>query len=1142
MSDVIQRVCAVGALVCFMSLCPSLRAAVQTNGPVTGFVATNSPAGNPSFIFTLTNGVAEVTPYAADVVRVRFHFGSLYAREEVAIAKPFTNWPAFSVSYTNQMTNLLITTDQLRIEVALSNRFQVHFYSPGGRALLRDQRIEFNLDYHMIDDTNAYAQVNWPNGTSSVSNRPSGFKLKAIKEMPASAGFFGAGDFAGPLNRRGQVLQFWGQDVYAFTESHNPKYTALPFWYGFLPATSTNEAAVYGLFFNNPARPVVDFSLTSGVYTFEAGDDQLDYFFFGGGPAHQPAAVIDRFSELTGRPAFLPKWAYGYHQSRHTYFNQQRVLDVMNSFRSLDIPCDAVYLDIGVQSLSNTQPAQLTFNATAFTNVPAMVAQATNQGFHLVPLVEPLLATNDPLYADSVANTRFIKQNTLANYVGTNFLGRISWLDFSIAETRDWWNAKLTNYLATYGFDAIWNDLTEPNENGMPLNSLWYLDGRYPDTADTRRWHSNNKNTYALLVAQASDRALRESRSGARPFVLTRGAWPGAQAYAAGWSGDNVSSFDHLRFNTRMALSVMISGQANFGNDVGGFVGDTNPELLTRWLQAGVFSPMYRNHTMLETVNQEPWEFGEAYTMWNRRIIQLRYQLMPYFYTLAYQASVSGAPMNTPVAFYFPSDTNTWNQNEYDFMAGPYLLAAPVVTSGAVTRAVYLPSGSDWYFAGEDRWLVGGQTVEVRASVGTIPYFLRAGAVVPQGPSMAYADAVQPDYLDLHVWPGATNALTLYEDDGSSVNFMTGVFAKTPISVGGVATNLHVALGARSGTFSLPERSCYLVVHAMSNATQVSANGEALLRFGNRAALATGGPSGWCMDTVSRQAIVKIPDAGTAVTVLIHGNGTGANATGFTSAYSNMTVAGTFNFWNEAARNMELVANHTWVWVANLDAATNAEFKFVANDSWSVANWGETNQTIFSIPLARSAELFGSNIALTNVAAGLYTFRFNETSGAYSVSAASSQDSDGDGMDDAWEVAFGLNPARAGDGDLDLDGDGLLNRDEYLSGASPVRTDTDEDGASDVEEWIAGTDPADALSFFRVSAITGASTNEGASISWSAVTGRTYELFFNSDLYPPTNWSTLAPFSNVSGSGIVTLSDTNEQGRRFYRIGVRKTP
>ena len=1124
---------------------PDLEAAVQTNGAVTSVSVTNSPAGNPSFLITMTNGVAEVTPYAPDVVRVRFHFGSLYEREEVALAKPFTNWPVFAVSYTNLSTNLVITTSQLQIEVVLSNRFQVHFKDLAGRDLLRDRRIEFDLGYHMISDTSAYAQVAWPNGTTSVSNRPSGFKLRAVKEMPAGQGYFGAGDFGGPLNRRGQLLQFWNQDTYQFTESHCPKYTALPFWYGVQPATTSRAAFAYGLFFNNPARPVVDFSGTNGTYSFEAGDDQLDYFFFGGGPDQTMAGVIDRFSELTGRPALFPRWAYGYHQSRHSYYTQADTVELIQQFRSNDIPCDAVYLDIGVQSLFNTQPAQLTFDAVNYPSVGALVSMASSNGVKLVPIIEPLLTTNDPLYAEASSNLYFIKQNNLANYVGTNFLGAISWLDFSIPGTRDWWQAKVTNYLGQHGFTAIWNDLTEPNENAMPLDTLWFLDGRYGGglvTNDTRKWHAVNKNTYAVLASQLSDRALRARQPSLRPFVLTRGAWPGVQAYAAGWSGDNVSSFDHLRFNTRLAMSVMISGQANYGNDVGGFVGQASAELLSRWLQAGVFSPLYRNHNFLDLMTpnpQEPWVFGEPYTLWNRHIIQLRYAVMPYLYSLAYHASTNGVPMNVPVAFHFLGDSNTWSQSEYDFMVGRDVLATPVVTEGALSRTAYLPSGTSWYFAGDDTLYTGGQVVEVKASLGALPYFVRAGGILPMGPVMAYANALPVTNLDLHVWPGATNQFTFYEDDGLTTNFQAGVSAYTPISVAGMATNFTLALGARSGTYSPTPRDWYVVAHALSNVVQVNVNGTAISRYGNRSALTLAAAPGWSYDTIRRQAVVRLADSGAALSIAFISAGSIATSGVFASSYSNLAVAGTFNLWNEAARNMQLVAPYTWAWVAELAAATNAEFKFVGNDSWTTANWGETNQVHYMVPLVHTAELFGANIMLTNLTAGLYTFVFNETSRAFRVTSAIGQDTDGDGMDDAWEHAYGLHPARSADGAFDLDQDGLVNSNEYLAGGNPVRADTDGDGMGDADEWVAGTGVSNALSYWAVAGHTRSTTSEAVVVTWAGVTGRQYEVFVSTNLLADPVWYS---FANVTGSGPLSLSDTNATDGRFYRIGVKRVP
>lgn len=1122
------RMCKFIAIIAFVVaslLAPSngAYAAVRTNGSVQAWTVRTNEAGHKSLFLNLaTNGIAEITPFAPDVVRVRFHFlgtTNFADREEVSIAKPLAEWPSFLSTFTAvSPTNYLIQTDQLRIEVVFSNRFLVNFKDSAGRDLLRDRRLEWDSDYSMLGDTVGYAK-NYPDG--SVTNHPTGFKVRAVKEMPAGAGFFGLGDEAGPLNRRGRYFQFWTQDTYNFGEYLNPKYTAFPFWYGVQPATTSRAAFAYGIFFNNPARPVVDLSLTNGTYTFEAGDDQIDYFFFGGGSSNSMSAIIDRFSELTGRPMLLPKWGYGYQQSRHSYFTAVEVTNLISTFRRLDIPCDAVYLDIGHQK-NDGQPHQLSF-ASGFSNPAALVSFAVSNGVQLIPIVEPLLTTNDPLHSVAASNLFFIKDRSLANHIGTNFLGGVSWLDWSIEATRGWWQGLLTNYLATNGFKGIWNDLTEPNENGLPLDTIWYLDGRYGglySTNDTRKWTALNRNTYNVWQGRVTRDALKVQNPSLRPFVLTRSGWPGVQQYAIGWSGDNGSSYDHLRYNSRLALSVMISGQAHFGNDIGGFVDDANGPLLTRWLQAGVLAPFYRNHQALGTTNQEPWAFGDAETAFNRHWIQFRYRIMPYLYSLAHNAATNGLPMNVPTAFFFTSDTNTWLQNEYDLMAGTHLLAAPVVESGATARSVYLPAGSVWFHWDTDQVYPGGLTATVPASLSHLPLFARAGAIIPMGPAMNYANEFQPHELDIHVWPGASNQFALIEDDGLTTNYLAGVVARTPLSVSGSATSLTFTIHPRSGSYNPGSRDFFVVAHAMSNVVEVKANGNALARRASRSDLTNYLGEGWAYDTATRIATIKIADSGTLRMLELTANGDFPLPSSFPSAYTSMAVAGLFNLWNEAAQNMRLVATSQWACVLPLKAASTFEFKFVANNSWSAANWGINTQTLFSVPLAQIGDTPNApNIVISNLLAGAYTFRFNESTRVYRVDFASMVDSDGDGMDDAWELAYGLNPLASGDASSDLDGDWVANGSEYVAGTRPV-------------------DPED---YFALTAHAWDPTG-GIRVTWNAVSGRYYQVFYSSNLPSTSAFSALPPFAGLTGSGPLTIVDTNGATYRAYQIRVSLTP
>jgi len=1154
----------------------SADAMVVTSRYVTGYTMVTNAVGNKSVLFSLSpTGVVEVVPFAPDVVRVRFHFSGLYEREEIAIDKTWTNWPAFSQSFSQpSATNFLIETSLLNISIVLSNQFRVHFYSTNGAILLEDVQMEYDQDYQPIADTSGYEQKNWPNESSSISNLPSGFKLRAIKKMGAQDAFFGLGDTAGALNRRGRAFQFWGQDTYQFGEGRTPKYTALPMMYGLLPATSNQSARAYGLFFNNPARPVFKLYGDNSTWSFEAGDDQLDYFFFGGGSSHSMPDVITRFSDLTGRPVMLPKWAMGYHQSRHSYSNQQYVLNIASNMRSNDFPCDAIYLDIGsqmnflggIESFNGgAHPGQLTFNSF-FTNVVSMVNDVGDMGMKLIPLIEPLIATNDPLYPIAFSNLYFIKNNDLSTYVGTNFIGRISWLDFSITDTVSWWKGKMTNYLNSYGFEAIWNDLNEPNENAMPLDTLWFLDGRYGGglvTNDSRKWHSNNKNTFNIWESRVTYDALRLQNPNKRPFVLSRGAWPGIQKYAAGWSGDNKSSFDHLRFNVPLGLSVMISGQAWFGHDVGGFVDDTTSELLSRWIQSGSLNPMFRNHTTLNTINQEPWLFGATETLWNRKWIKFRYQMMPYLYTLAANAATSGVPMNVPVVFNYQNDANTYSNNNYEYMVGRDLLVAPVYTQGTNNRSVYLPAGDHWYFWDTQVRYAGGQTVNVPSFTGALPLFSRAGAIIPMGPVQMYANEFAPDYLNICHWPGGTNRFVLYEDDGVTTNYLSGNYAMTPMTSVSSTNKLTFIIHARTGTYIPGARDYYVIMYDANPIDQIWVNSSIVSRVANRSELEAESGAAWSYSAFGRLLTVKIPDNGmmnlieadfTSVTdtdgdgmpddwEFIFFNGiTNANATTdsdgdsrnnlaeyaagkhplkkdvFSSIYSNMAVAGTFTLWNQKADNMYRIASNRWGFVADLTGNTNIEFKFVANNDWGAGNWGDNLQTNFTPPMNEQLGFPSAvNIKLNGSYSGWYTMTFNETNLRYSVVSSSGFDIDGDGMSDEYEAYYGLNPYSAADALFDVDGDDF----------------------TELQEFIAGTSLVDPESYHSV---TGLITEAfpGSTLFWTAVSGRQYSVMFSTNLLESPVWSPLAPYTNLTGIGPLSITDTSTLPFKAFRVDVKK--
>ena len=959
-------------------------AAVTTVGNVTNVtLSVDGTNGNTTAHFWIDNGgEAALTPVAADVVRVRYHFGSLWSKEEPMIAKQPSFWPSLTTTFTDQNGTYLIQTPQLDVVVTKSP-FKVDFKDKSGFYLLRDDHSEFDSSYSYT------GQSGWSSG---------GFKLKCLKTLPAGQAFFGLGEYGGPMNRRGSEFECWNTGTYNWNEFNKPEYLNMPFFYGVQPASGTTNAFVYGIMFNNPCRPLFKFGTQSASqYSFEAGDGQLDYYFFGGGAAHTMATVIDRYSELTGRPAMLPKWAFGYHLSRFSYLNQSWVQYLADAATANNIPLDAVYLDIdymNVNSDNNPTAPNVLHQMTTDSNFPnpgAMVSYCGAKGVKIIPLIEPLLETQDPMYNEANTDLHFIKDNSSGTVVGNIYLGPISWMDFSSTPARTWWKGKIGNWMNTFPFAGIWNDIDEPEGDAIPSNGLLWCDGRYgTSTTDTRRQWSNEHNYFGLRCASTSYEALLEKNPTKRPFVLSRSGNCGLQHYAVSWSGDTAANWTYARTCIRFGTSAMISGAAWYGHDLGGFTGTVAPELLTRWHEWGALLPFFRSHSRKGDdvwpsgdQGREPWRYAEPYQSDMRNCIQFRYKLMPYLYTLAYNATQTGEPMNTPPVFKYFADANTASLNDYEFMVGDYLLAAPVYNQGDTTRTVYLPwsPGVGWYHWWSNVRYSGGNTVTVSAPLGQLPLFVRSGAIIPMGPAMQNMTQAPSGYLDVNCWPEGNSSFTLYEDEGDGWNYTNGVYASATFTSARTATNWDFTIGARQGSYNPGHTNYFIYVYNPDSVAAVKLNGSPLAQVSNL----TNAPTGWLMTGDGKLAI-KVIDAGAAQSVHVDW---GSNVVSSSISYDAMTVAGTFlnPQWNAAASNMVQTAAHTWRFDTTLVNATNFQFKFTANGSWTT-NWGENNgsQTQFTVPLTGTGKAGGAaNILLNGTFNGAYRFTFDDQTLAYSV-------------------------------------------------------------------------------------------------------------------------------------------------------------
>jgi len=971
-------------------------AAVTTVGNVTNVtLSVDGTNGNVTANFWIDNGgEAAVTPVAADTVRVRYYFTSLWSKEEPMIALQPSLWPTISnsVTFTDQGGTYLIQTPQLNVVVTKSP-FKVDFQDKSGYDLLNDDHSEFDSAYPY------YGQSGWDKTVTGYPN--GGYKLKCLKTLPANQAIFGLGEYGGPLNRRGNEFECWNTGTYNWTEFNKPEYLNTPFFYGVQPANGTTNAFVYGIFFNNPCRPMFRFGTQSGSqYSFEAGDGQLDYFFFGGGANHSMTAVQDRYSALTGRPAMLPKWAFGYQLSRFSYDNQSWVQYLADTAISSSIPLDAVYLDIDyMKVVSATDPTadnnlhQLTMNTNQFPTPAGMVSYCGARGVKIIPLIEPILETADPLYAEANSDLHFLKNNDGSTYSSRLYLGPVSFLDYSSTPMRTWWQGKITNWLNSVPFAGIWNDIDEPerNQDGSepPYNALLWCDGRYgTSTTDSRRQWCDEKNYFGLRCASTSYGALLAKNPDKRPFVLSRSGNCGLQHYAISWSGDTAANWTYARTCIRFGLGAMISGAAWYGHDLGGFTGTVDPELLTRWHEWGAFLPFYRSHSRKgddihgPDQGREPWRYADPYQSAMRNSIQLRYKMLPYLYTLAYNCSQTGEPMNEPTVAKYYGDNNTSSLNDYEFLAGDNLLVAPVYVQGATTRTVYLPyaPGVGWYHWWSNVRYNGGNTVTVSAPFGQVPLFVRSDAIIPMGPVMQNTTQPAAGYLDLNCWPETSSSFTLYEDQGEGWSYTNGNYAAVTFTSSRTASAWDFTIGARQGSYNPGHTNFNIYVYNPTNVQDVILNGSTLAQVGDFNSATTG----WMMTGDGKLAI-KVVDAGAAQTVHVDW----ATNTVSAISYGAMTVAGNFLNppWNAAASNMVEVAAHSWQFDTALVNATNLQFKLAANGGWTT-NWGESNgsQAQFTVPLAGTGKLFGnSNILVNGTFNGTYRFTFNDQTLAYNV-------------------------------------------------------------------------------------------------------------------------------------------------------------
>ncbi|MFM7338524.1 MAG: TIM-barrel domain-containing protein, partial [Bacteroidota bacterium] len=391
---------------------------------------------------------------------------------------------------------------------------------------------------------------------------------------------------------------------------------------------------------------------------------------------------------------------------------------------------------------------------------------------------------------------------------------------FTNSKTRSWWGNSFKG-LVDNGIRGFWNDMNEPATWGQ----------RFPDLVEfnfegLKGTHRRGHNLYGMQMARATFEGTKQLLNGERPFILTRAGYSGVQRYSAVWTGDNVSSDDHMMLGIRMLSSMGIAGVPYVGMDIGGFSGNPSKELFARWISIGAFAPLSRAHVCVDNKDQEPWSFGERVEDIARNYLNLRYMLLPYIYTSFHQAHKTGMPIWRSLAIEYPFDPNIYDwRYQHQFTVGKGLMIAPVNSVQEFTK-VYFPGNQPWYDFYTDVKYVAASQDHVDAPLEKLPVFVQGGSIIPMQSVIQHTGQKSSDTLFVHVYAANSGISNqgLYQDDGSTYSYEQGNYASMNMIYD--AQNKSISFDDIKGMYKHHFTTIAVMLHGFSELASIKINGK----------------------------------------------------------------------------------------------------------------------------------------------------------------------------------------------------------------------------------------------------------------------------------------------------------------------------
>lgn len=660
---------------------------------------------------------------------------------------------------------------------AINRALREQYFPENGRRIIshNDALVITTADGKMLLQMRTWMMAPEANDSTQNDSADSGHRVMAVFDSLADEHYYGLGQQQkGWMDLRDHEVHCWheynaigGEDV------------CVPFMV---------SSRGYGLIWDNPSKTTVDLGFNGrNVWSSEVGD-RVSYFVIAGQTSDE---IYEGYRLLTGVTHLLPRAVYGYIQSKAIYPTQQQILDLARGYRDRKLPLDVVVVDF----LNMTRQGELDLDPKRWPDPAAMNRDLHAMDVRTLLSVWPHFAPGTQFY-DMLQSKGWLihgpdgkpDMGWQAKTIGPN-------LDTTNPEAAKWWWQEIRDrYVKPYGFDYIWLDETEPDID--PAKDEFFVG------SGTRFY-----NVYPLFhtssVYEGFRRDFGDSR---RVMILARAAYLGAQRNGTVfWSSDIVSSWDMLKRSIPACLNFTASGMPYWDTDIAGFFSpqipseyhaehkpliegsdvrdnignyEDYPELFVRWFEWGSFQPIMRAHG--ERMHNEVWSYGKQAEPILAKYLKLRYQLLPYTYSVAWKSYQTGAPYTRALFMDFPGDPKVANIPD-EYMYGPALLVAPVSEQGAISRSVYLPAGTDWYNFWTKEKYHGGQTITVDAPIDTLPLFVRAGSIIPIGSEVESASQQQA-IVKVEVWPGADADFMLFQDDGQTYTYEKS---------GGEVTRLH---------------------------------------------------------------------------------------------------------------------------------------------------------------------------------------------------------------------------------------------------------------------------------------------------------------------------------------------------------------